>query len=153
MSNRAAGAHAANAIRMLVNAQRSEAVPSAQSIVVGDGGTAHQDDGTAASAAAALAPFPFEKHNTDRPMPALDSTLVGKQLFCVVGTKDGAGFRFVQLKVTAYKAKQLNDATGSPKEGKFRFRLVNGTVRVDIPEVHLRTTAATITALTASGIF
>ena len=78
MPNRSAGAHAANAVQMLAKAQRSKAAPSAQSIIAGDGGTAHQDDGTSASTAANLAPFPFDKYEANLTMPALDRALVGK---------------------------------------------------------------------------
>jgi hypothetical protein len=71
-------------------------------------------------------------------MPPLDATLAKKQILYVMDKQDGQGLRFVQLRVHSAKAKQLNDATGAPKQGHFKYTLVNETARVRVEKVRLR---------------
>ena len=70
-------------------------------------------------------------------MPALDASLIGKQILHFFGNSDEAGDQFVQFKAKAGKATLHNDAAGgSARVGHFRYRLKYHTA--DISGIRLR---------------
>jgi hypothetical protein len=61
--------------------ERAAAAPTANDVISRTIHSALEGDGTAASASAALAPFPSRAYVADIDQPYIDETLIGKQVF------------------------------------------------------------------------
>ena len=74
---RAAGAVAANAVRVKKRDAAAATAMTASEFISGAVNSRLDRDGSAASAAAALAPFPVDKYNANISMPEIDVSLLG----------------------------------------------------------------------------
>jgi hypothetical protein len=134
---RAAGAVAANVVRVKKREAAAATAMTASEFISGSDNSRLDRDGSAASAAAALAPFPVDKYKANLSMPVINASLLGSQIMYLMDLQDGNGLQFVQCKVTKAKPKKFNDASGVSRVGGFKYVLENKVRRVLLKKVRL----------------
>jgi hypothetical protein len=139
--NKAVGAAGSAVARRENGKKRKSAEPSASSAIAGASNKRVAGDGTAASAGTVVAPFPSDVYEVDLEMPVRDDTLIGKQILHVADLGKGSGLEFVQFTVAAGKQKHHNDASGVPRPGSWKFKLVSSLKRTELKKVSLRSSA------------
>ena len=139
--NKAVGAAGSAVARHENGKKRKSAEPPASSAIAGASNKRVAGDGTAASVDTVVAPFRSDVYEVDLEMPVRDDTLIGKKIMHVAGLGKGSGLEFVQFKVTAGKQKHHNDASGVPRPGSWKFKLVSSLKRTELKKVSLRSSA------------
>ena len=134
---RVAGAVAANVACRKKRESVAATATKASDFISGAGNSHLEGDGSVASAAAALSPFPVDKYKIDLDMPVIDASLLNSQILYVMDLQDGNGHQFVQCKVIKGKPKKYNDATGVSRVGSFKYVLENKVRRVLLKKVSL----------------
>jgi hypothetical protein len=123
---RSQGAAVANDVRRAKKAKKDEAAAGSSSATIKAEGNAKVTRGGSTTQKLSSATFPRE-YRADVPMPPLDKSLKGKDVFYLIDGNTGSGYKFHRYTVAKAKKPSRVGADGNDLAGvKFRFTLQKG---------------------------
>lgn len=123
---RSQGAAVANDVRRAKKAKKDEAAAGSSSATIKAEGNAKVTRGGSTTQKLSSATFPRE-YRADVPMPPLDKSLKGKDVFYLIDDNTGSGYKFHRYTVAKAKKPSRVGADGNDLAGvKFRFALQKG---------------------------